>query len=223
MIKIAPQTEQNFYTLTDLQAITGISKFILKQQIDRGNIPAPTHRPPTVKYISNKRWWNETELETIKDYFKTTKQPDLISKAQAAKLIGLSLNRMDFHIAKCFLPGPTHTIRNGGRKYYKKEEIPELKEKLANTIRGIPNGNLAKLKAQGYLSGNDVAKLLELPKITWANLIIKCVIPKPTHKVDGYYHPMYQISDVQKIKERLHQYGYKRMARRPRKTLKGKI
>ena len=204
---------QTYYTQQDIQDNLHVSNYMLRMSIVNGFIPRPYAEIITL----GKCYYTQAEYEEIKLYFSNNKKGTYLTFKDMALIIKTTIFMLRTAVEQGLVPPPTHQ-QSSIRKYYIESDIPIVKKAFEKRTIRRKNDSLHKVKAQGYLTGCDCAKILNMPEITYRSLINKGVIKRPKHRIEGRFYKFYTMADVEEIKLALHNYGYVSRGRKPRKN-----
>lgn len=194
------------YNQADVQKMCNVNAYTWRHHLDSGAISKPTHPSP---FGGGFLYYNAADAKKIKKHFDEVptiaESLGLISIRKAAQLCGIPGKRLYDDDS---LPKPTH--RHGARYYYKPEDLKTLKKAWQNKPSCRPsNPRWKEAKAKGFLSGIDAAKLLGMPHITFSVWLAKGQLPKPTRKFAGLKSPLYNQTDLERMRNLLASNGYK--------------
>lgn len=150
---------------------------------------------PKAKYETANGYplWTEEQLIEIKKFF-TLKHGDYLTQSDVAKLLDFDQTL----IRRGIIDRPTHGDR-GIQRWYLPEDLPKLKKQLEDYQPYKSCIRSTEAASHGYYTQVRSAKYLDMPIITFNSYVSRKLLPKPTHKVNGYL--CYTTAELESFKQ----------------------
>jgi plasmid maintenance system antidote protein VapI len=210
---------------TGAAAALGIPSHRFDGLIQRGVLPAPTHRlvaalrytPEEVEQLKVRyaQWLKEEKQRTKEKKLEREKQrgqyKKLYGMERAAKAMGISTQHLRTLIARGILPGPTHLGPHANssyqaanpHRYYTQEELEQLKQKYdaIDLPRAVPVDYHKQRADQGLYNKKAAARYLGVFPLTFTNWIDAGWLPQPTHRIGFFKY--YKREELDSFKPRI--------------------
>ena len=183
---------QHLFSLRETAALLGICPDWLYDCRKSGQYPEPTRGDGVRKFysfedvalmrkIQIKRRQQKKKPKVIKP---TWRELGLYSKLMASKELGITYECLCFRIGAGAFAEPTRG--DFGRKYYSREDVEKMKERLASWRPTKVDNFYLRVRKSGMYSISGAAEFHKMPVITLRSKIDRGAYPRPTRLVRGF-------------------------------------